>query len=145
MELLLNLIWIILTVVALCAFARSRRLASEISPSRSFKALLALSCILVLLFPIISASDDLHPVQAAVEDASKRVQLVLAVGSTARNTTPTIAILFIAFAMYLWFALVASWRRRLCPVRMRRRDAERITAHGRAPPLSLADFCRIVR
>jgi hypothetical protein len=37
-------------------------------------ASLALACALVLLFPVVSASDDLHPTQAVLEDATKRVQ-----------------------------------------------------------------------
>jgi hypothetical protein len=34
--------------------------------------LVALLCFLSLMFPVISATDDLHPIAPAVEDASKR-------------------------------------------------------------------------
>jgi hypothetical protein len=76
MELLLNLIWISLAILALLGSLRSRRLHhTRISYGKS---LLALACGVVLLFPVISASDDLHPTEAVMEEASKRVQLTAA-------------------------------------------------------------------
>jgi hypothetical protein len=73
MELLLNLIWISLAILALLGFLCSRRRChTRIAYGKS---LLALTCGAVLLFPVISASDDLHPTEAVVEEASKRVQL----------------------------------------------------------------------
>ena len=139
MELLLNLIWITLALAALCAFARRKSDASQISGSRWIKALLALTCSIVLLFPIISASDDLHPVQAAVEDASKRVQLALTSESTDRSTVPTTAVfLFVAVAMYLLFALAASWRPCEQFVALHPLDGKRRTSLGRAPPSFLS-------
>jgi hypothetical protein len=77
MELLLNLVWIALAVVAFSALARMQLTTAQkdsVPAVRNVKALLALSCVLVLLFPIVSASDDLHPSQAVLEDATKRVQ-----------------------------------------------------------------------
>lgn len=66
-ELALNLLWLLTGAVALwrwsvCCRGRSRR--------QSFVGLAALSCALVLFFPIISASDDLHAATPAVEDYS---------------------------------------------------------------------------
>ena len=135
MELLLNLIWIALALTALSVFASRRSTTPQISGSRWIKALLALSCSIVLLFPIISASDDLHPVQAAVEDASKRVQLALEAAPAARTTAPTAAIfLFVAFAMYVFFGSVVAWRRSEHQLAVRVLDGERLPSHGRAPP-----------
>jgi hypothetical protein len=80
MELLLNLVWIALAFGAFGAFgalARMQLISTEkdcLPGARNAKALLALSCVLVLLFPIVSASDDLHPSQAVLEDATKRIQ-----------------------------------------------------------------------
>ncbi len=36
----------------------------------SLQCLLALSCVLVLLFPVISASDDLHEMRAEMEESA---------------------------------------------------------------------------
>jgi hypothetical protein len=78
MELLLNLIWISLGLAALFGFLRGRRVSSQISQVPYRKSLFALACGVLLLFPVVSASDDLHPAQAVLEEASKRVQLGVA-------------------------------------------------------------------
>ena len=70
MELLLNLTWLLLAVPAYWLWRRhqsARRL-------RSVQCLLALGCMLVILFPVISASDDLVAMRAEMEESpvSKR-------------------------------------------------------------------------
>ena len=75
MELLLNLIWVLLALFALFGFLRSRRVSGQFAAVPYRKSLLALACGVVLLFPVVSASDDLHPTQAVMEEASKKVQL----------------------------------------------------------------------
>jgi hypothetical protein len=69
MELLLNLAWLLL---ALPAYWLWRRGVGTRPPRRvsSLQCLLALACALVLLFPVISASDDLHAMRAEMEDSS---------------------------------------------------------------------------
>lgn len=74
MELLLNLIWILLAVLAFLGFLQSRRLCGHLTRAPYRKSLLALACGVLLLFPVVSASDDLHPTQAVMEEASKRIQ-----------------------------------------------------------------------
>jgi hypothetical protein len=69
MELLLNLAWVLLALPGYWlwrqgAGARQSRLVS------SLQFLLALGCALVLLFPVISASDDLHAMRAEMEESS---------------------------------------------------------------------------
>ena len=69
MELLLNLAWLLLALPAYWLWKRDAgtRLARRVS---SLQCLLALGCALVLLFPVISASDDLHAMRAEMEDSS---------------------------------------------------------------------------
>ena len=70
MELLLNLAWVLL---ALPAYWLWRRQAER--RGRRFSALqglLALGCLLVLLFPVVSASDDMHVMRAEMEDSSSK-------------------------------------------------------------------------
>ena len=69
MELLLNLAWVLL---ALPAYGLWRRQTEARSACRlnALQGLLALGCLLVLLFPVISASDDLHVMRAEMEDSS---------------------------------------------------------------------------
>ncbi|HEY2323785.1 MAG TPA: hypothetical protein VGJ82_13090 [Thermoanaerobaculia bacterium] len=60
MELFLNAVWVVLAVTALTRLGR-----------RSLAATLATICVLALLFPIISITDDLHARAAAVEETAK--------------------------------------------------------------------------
>ncbi len=133
MELALNLIWMTLAVGVLCAFVSRRRSSTLIAQVPCVQALLALACGLVLLFPIISASDDLHPVQAVMEDASKRVQQAVGPVSPARNGAP-VAILPALFTIHAIFALVVlrHWRPPTLVLSVLDRDT--ILADGRAPP-----------
>jgi hypothetical protein len=75
MELLLNLAWVMLALPGYWLWRRSieSRLEQRRSEQRRFSSLqvvLALGCVLVLLFPVISASDDLHAMRAEMEDSS---------------------------------------------------------------------------
>lgn len=74
MELLLNLIWIALAIGSFVIFTRRHQSTGD--GSVDWRSRLALACVLLLLFPVISASDDLHPTQALMEEATKRIQHV---------------------------------------------------------------------
>lgn len=66
MELLLNLCWLLLTAPAIFCWMRRRHRAE----SRPYIIIIALTCLLTLLFPVISASDDLHAMRQEMEDSS---------------------------------------------------------------------------
>lgn len=73
MELLLNLAWLLLALPAYwlwreCSSAPARRRFS------SLQCFLALACAIVVLFPVISATDDLRAMRAEMEESpsSKR-------------------------------------------------------------------------
>jgi len=80
MELLLNLAWVFLVLPAYWLWRRGAgaRLGRRLSPLQS---LLALGCVLVLLFPVISASDDLHVMRAEIEDSSTSKRTARQAGS----------------------------------------------------------------
>lgn len=69
MELLLNLTWLLLALPAYWLWRRSFRMRAQGGPG-SLQCLLALACLLVLLFPIVSATDDLHAMRAEMEESS---------------------------------------------------------------------------
>jgi hypothetical protein len=73
MELLLNLAWLLLALPAYGIW-RQGVVRKRQNRVHSLQGLLALGCLLVLLFPIISATDDLHAMRAEMEEpgASKR-------------------------------------------------------------------------
>jgi hypothetical protein len=68
MELFLNLVWLLLAVAtvlfwsSLCPIRRNHRSLSH--------GLIVLGCVMTLLFPVISMTDDLLAQQVAMEDAS---------------------------------------------------------------------------
>ena len=133
MELLLNLVWVTLVLVAFCTFLRKGRACAWTARVPYVTALLALSCMLVLLFPVVSASDDLHPTQAVLEDATKRIHQIVAPlehlqGNSLPGTLPAL------LAIYLLCALVAlqSWQPIAREARAMAR--ERSPRDGRSPP-----------
>jgi len=67
-ELLLNLAWLLLALPACWLWRHARTLP----PGRrftSFQCLLALGCMLVILFPVISATDDLRAMRTEMEES----------------------------------------------------------------------------
>ena len=101
MELLLNLVWVLIGGLALWSFLGS----SSMGQKRFLFALVALFCAIVLLFPAISASDDLH-IQAFVsEDASASKWLLSAVQTSPIEywATLLLAILLALFRRSFWF------------------------------------------
>ena len=137
MELLLNLIWISLGLAALFGFLRGRRVSSRISQVPYRKSVFALACGLILLFPVVSESDDLHPTQAVLEEASKRVQL----GAAPLHLLPASPPLFLlATTLALCLAASLVFLQLLDPPALQTRLLVVSTAPsaGRAPPL----YCR---
>lgn len=64
MELLLNLLWLLLVVPAYWVWRRQDR------SLRSMRGSVVLACMLVLLFPVISATDDMHAMRQETEESS---------------------------------------------------------------------------
>jgi hypothetical protein len=133
MELLLNLVWVAIALMAFCVLLRKRSAERDRHNASCATACLALACMLVLLFPVVSASDDLHPAQAVLEEATKRFQQL----SAPLHHTPTVAhggIVPLLLAVYLSFTLVARqiWRPTVQPARVI--DRARLPRAGRSPP-----------
>jgi hypothetical protein len=137
MELLLNLAWVLLVVPAYWLWRRDAgaRPARRVS---SLQCLLALGCVLVLLFPVISASDDLHAMRTEMEEsASSKRTVRQATGDRSATwvnrlqSAPAMA----ASAMWLPIPEVERFRISFRPLSTL---ASRYPSHaGRAPPFSL--------
>ena len=133
MELLLNLAWLLLALPAYWLWRRS----SATRRISSLECLLALGCVLVLLFPVISVTDDLHAMRAEMEDSAASKRAVRHAGSDKSSAwvnrlhppvPVTNAILLGAPEVSLFEVCV----QRLSPV------AARCQVHaGRAPPFLL--------
>src|SRR6516165_2605220 len=100
MELLLNLVWAFLALGTLLRFWWRTRSRTSAESSAVSHRLVALACVICLLFPIVSASDDLHPTRALVEDATKRIFISIA-SRHAPSNQPTLLPMLSAFAA-LW-------------------------------------------
>jgi hypothetical protein len=79
METILNLIWLAITLAAIWLW-RFRWIASRSNSRRDARLeAIAMVCILALLFPVISLTDDLHPEVVPVDSiSSKRNHCLLA-------------------------------------------------------------------
>jgi len=71
LELLLNLFWLLLAVPAVWVWQRARCARPECRV-HSRRSLLLMACVVLLLFPIISASDDLQAMRPEVEESTSR-------------------------------------------------------------------------
>jgi hypothetical protein len=134
MELLLNIVWFAIASVALGEFAR------RVSPDRQqfLLALGALGCALLLLFPVVSISDDLH-VQTFVAEDSFAAKRLVSNAVHARPVSPSLwfgvsllAILFVGLRRGTWF-------RSELPALSYRSPLLQHPGLGRAPPASLLD------
>ena len=69
MELLLNLTWLLLMMPAYLLWRDSRR---HPQAHRSSLVLLVLACTLAILFPVVSASDDIQAMRPEMEETATR-------------------------------------------------------------------------
>jgi hypothetical protein len=133
MELLLNLVWLLLALPAYWLWSSSRTRTGQ--QFTSLQCLLILGCVLVVLFPVISATDDLRAMRTEMEEspASKRsFRQTTAEKASPWNsrpqTQPAIVSAFVPFVLGAEFHILptlASFSVSATPL-----------AHtGRAPPL----------
>jgi len=72
MELFLNLCWLSLLLPAWLLWRQRTSATGASHPAaRPLVFVCALGCVLVLLFPVISATDDLHPMRAEMEESER--------------------------------------------------------------------------
>jgi len=75
MELVLNLAWLLLALPAYWLW-RGSGSSSARHQFTALQCLLALGCVLVILFPVISATDDLHAMRAEMEESPASKQSI---------------------------------------------------------------------
>jgi hypothetical protein len=80
MELVLNLVWLLLAVPAYWVWRRQSRKFG------SLRCLVTLGCVLFLLFPVISATDDLHAMRPEMEESSPTKRTVKQTGGAKSYT-----------------------------------------------------------
>jgi hypothetical protein len=84
METILNLIWLAVTVAAIWLW-RFRWSVSRQNPRHGARMeVVAIVCVLALLFPVISLTDDLHPDMVPADTVSSKRNLCLLVAHTSQ-------------------------------------------------------------
>jgi hypothetical protein len=90
MELLLNLLWLTLALPAIWMWRHQSVCAKDCPRFHRIRPLVLFGCVLMLLFPVVSATDDLHAMRQEMEESSpskKIVKQAVADKSLARITT----------------------------------------------------------
>jgi hypothetical protein len=137
MELALNLVWVIIAAASYARLFRDlagRETRHSRVPSRS-QCTIALTCALAILFPVISLTDDLHEMQATVEDASLSgivlKKCVAGHSSTPERTLHQDDFIFTPFASNARWAVLGSVEAERL---VRPTSVLRLSVLGRAPP-----------
>ncbi len=136
MEVLLNAIWLLVAIGAFLFWRPEKYRKTPTAHDRNTTfGILALACALVLLFPVISLTDDLNAEQVAMEDSSRTVMKARGLAQqclraarvpfmAAVSTTP-----FSADPLHVFSGSVVLVETRVLCLAL-------ISAHdGRAPPL----------
>jgi hypothetical protein len=133
LELLLNIVWALMVTASLL-FWRRLSSASEHCSRRPVIALVSLVCILVLLFPVISATDDLHVAEFAMEDSGRKVLRHLLPDSSSGVQGSRVVFAPPALA----FRLASPLAQAVAPVHQKRqllsKSSYRDSVSDRAPP-----------
>jgi hypothetical protein len=144
MELALNLIWVCVALAgcALLAVNLSRASGCPAGRPSNRQKIIAMSCALIILFFVISMTDDLHDQEIFVEE-SKSLRVIN--GSTspalaaAHSTVPPPFLLFFSFTRSSFNFALPAVRRLLEPLEVLSPAAIHCEVlSGRAPPTSLA-------
>ena len=142
MELTLNLVWVCVAIAAILAqiITLSSSGASFGRPASYLRKLIAMACALVILFFVISMTDDLHDQQVLVEDRkNSRNAAVTASAANPASLRPVPTCLLLFFPPPT-VSLTAPARRRgiesaeFLPFA----DVAHKNPCGRAPPLALS-------
>ena len=133
MELLLNLLWAALALGTLSEFLLRQRASLTRTAAVHPKALIALVTVLVVVFPVISASDDLHPAIADLVEPAKRISQVSAQLHQLQPGLSTVLLAaFLVFQVSTALVALQGWF--LAASTARALERERVPNDGRSPP-----------
>jgi hypothetical protein len=142
MELTLNLVWLCVAIVGLkllCGSLSHAETLSDRSPNH-WRKIVAMGCTLVILFFVISMTDDLHDQEILVEE-SKSSRILSGLDSPSPGAPgPVVPLVFLLFFALVGVVPALQATRRLVEssevLYAAAVDCDRLS--GRAPPASLA-------
>src|SRR5579872_6132087 len=76
MELLLNLLWLTLALPAIWMWQHQSVSAKNCRCFNRIRPIVLFGCVLLLLFPVVSATDDLHAMRQEIEESSPSKRVV---------------------------------------------------------------------
>jgi len=134
MELLLNLAWLLLALPAYflwrgCSRARTSRKLN------SLQCLFALGCLLVVLFPVVSATDDLRAMRAEMEESPCSKRTIRQASNDKTSPWKWQSTAALAASTGSLIVLEESWQQ-LPPLYVPSPAAPAIERGSRAPPAS---------
>jgi len=142
MELTLNLVWVCVAIAGMAllwtSLSRKTRFADGSASTR--QKIVAMCCALVILFFVISMTDDLHD-QAILFEEKKPSRVFFEVANTAPASAPqTIPFVFLLVVSCANLTVALQTAGRLCdpPKILISASVFSEPVDGRAPPLSLA-------
>ena len=139
MEVLLNLAWLLVATGAIVLWLRQRGRTASTGRRGVLLQSVALACALAVLFPAISATDDLHAAQLAVE-ASDVARKALSMNTV--SSSNAVDWLHFLPALLLLAVMTAPQRRYIHSVRsffVSTHDASLLSfLISRAPPVQLS-------
>ena len=90
MELFLNLCWLMLALPAYWMW-RHESEGRDGPRLRRLRSFVLLACVLMLLFPVISATDDMHAMRPEIEESSSSKQIARHIAAD-KSASPRVAI-----------------------------------------------------
>jgi hypothetical protein len=142
MELALNLVWLCVAIVGLkllCG-SLSRAEAHSDRPPNHWRKIVAMGCTLVILFFVISMTDDLHDQEILVEESKSSRILSGSDAPSPGAPGPVVPLVFLLFSALVCVVPALPAARRLMEsselLYAAAVDCDRLS--GRAPPASLA-------
>jgi hypothetical protein len=142
MELTLNLVWVCVAIAGILAqiVMLSRAAAPAGRQGSNWRKIVAMACALVILFFVISMTDDLHDQALLLEE--RKLSRVTAGTGTRTHAAPARLVsadfLLFHFPVPLSPPMPAVWRLMERPAFLFVAAAESESLCGRAPPLPLA-------
>jgi hypothetical protein len=131
MELLLNLLWLLLALPAFWLWRYSRTAPEK--KSSPFHIFLALSCLLVVLFPVISATDDMCAMRAEMEESSSSRRSVGQSSDDKSSLSKSLLQPALTVTLQPSFVLDSAWHQPI-PVLTSTAVSPSVTRAARAPP-----------
>src|SRR5712664_3101870 len=115
MELALNLVWVCVAIVGIGLLCRSlsRVAARPNRPASNWRKIVAMSCALVILFFVISMTDDLHDQEILVEESKSSRILSGMDASSPAVPGPVVPLVFLLFSALICVVPALPAARRL--------------------------------